>query len=112
MERATFWEPWACFPPGAAGYGQGELQVTPKPRDGANDGATLTADLNLWLAATGLRDTLVDGGNAGLTLIGSKGYAMVVATSSGETRGMKAAEATVTGLRQGLPPWLEPHPTG
>ena len=85
---------------GTAGYGQGELQVTPK-LDTAKDGATLTADLNLWLAAGGLRGTLVDGGSEGLTLTG-KGDAMVVGTSSGETRGMKAAEATVTRLRLGL----------
>ena len=86
---------------GAAGYGQGELEVTPKLKDKAKDGATLTADLNLWLAAGGLRGTLVDGGSEGLTLTG-KGDAMVVGTSSGETRGMKAAEATVTRLRLGL----------
>ena len=85
---------------GAAGYGQGELEVTPK-LDTGKDGATLTADLNLWLAAGGLRGTLVDGGSEGLTLTG-KGDAMVVGTSSGETRGMKAAEATVTRLRLGL----------
>ena len=86
---------------GAAGYGQGELEVTRKLKDRAKNGATLTADLNLWLAAGGLRGTLVDGGNEGLTLTG-KGDAMVVGTSSGETRGMKAAEATVTRLRLGL----------
>ena len=61
---------------GAAGYGQGELEVTPKLKDKAKDGATLTADLNLWLAAGGLRGTLVDGGSEGLTLTG-KGDAMV-----------------------------------
>ena len=38
---------------GAAGYGQGELEVTPKPKDKAKNGATLTSDLNLWLAASG-----------------------------------------------------------
>ena len=86
---------------GAAGYGQGELEVTPKPKDTDKNGATLTADLNLWLAASGLRGTLVDGGSEGLTLTG-KGDALVVGTSSGETRGMKAAEATVTRLRLGL----------
>ena len=85
---------------GAAGYGQGELEVTPK-LDTGKDGATLTADLNLWLAAGGLRGTLVDGGSEGLTITG-KGDAMVVGTSSGETRGMKAAEATVTRVRLGL----------
>ena len=33
----------------AAGYGQGELEVTPRQATG-QDGATLTTDLNLWLA--------------------------------------------------------------
>ena len=97
---------------GAAGYGQGEVQVTPKPKDTGKDGATLTADLNLWMAASGLRGTLVDGGSEGLTLTG-KGDAMVVGTSSGETRGMNAAEATVTRLRLGLAahrPFFLGHP--
>ena len=90
---------------GAAGYGQGELQVTPKPKDTAKDGATLTADLNLWLAAGGLRGTLVDGGDNGLTITG-KTDAMVVGTSSGQVTGandnLAATQATVTRLRLGL----------
>ena len=75
---------------GAAGYGQGELKVTPKPKDRAKDGATLTADLNLWLAAGGLRGTLVG-------------------TSSGQVTGandnLAASRATVTRLRL----WLAAH---
>ena len=47
---------------GAVGYGQGALEVTPKLPTGEDD-ATLTTDLNLWLAAAGLRGTLLDGGN-------------------------------------------------
>ena len=89
---------------GAAGYGQGELEVTPKQKDTARKGATLTADLNLWLAAAGLRGTLVDGGSEGLTLTG-KGDAMVVGTSSGWVAGandnLAATQATVTRLRLG-----------
>ena len=89
---------------GAAGYGQGELEVTPK-LDTGKDGATLTADLNLWLAAGGLRGTLVDGGSEGLTLTG-KGDAMVVGASSGQVTGandnLAASQATVTRLRLGL----------
>ena len=49
-------EAWA-----AAGFGQGDLAVTPKPTTG-EDGATLSTALNLWLAAAGLRGTLLDGG--------------------------------------------------
>ena len=90
---------------GAAGYGQGELKVIPKPKDKTKDDTTLTADLNLWLAAGGLRGTLVDGGNEGLTLTG-KGDAMVVGTSSGQVTGtndnLAASQATVTRLRLGL----------
>ena len=89
---------------GAAGYGQGELEVTSKLSTG-QDGATLTTDLNLWLAAAGLRGTLLDGGNHGITLTG-KTDVMAVGTSSGKVTGangnLAAAEATVTRLRLGL----------
>ena len=92
-------EAWA-----AAGFGQGDLEVTPKPTTG-EDGATLSTDLNLWLAAAGLRGTLLDGGNDGFTLTG-KTDVMAVGTSSGAITGengnLAAAEATVTRLRLGL----------
>ena len=91
---------------GTAGYGQGELQVTPKQPTGEDDATTLTANLNLWLAAGGLRGTLLDGGSDGLTLTGTTD-AMVVGTSSGSGSGadggtLDAAQATVTRLRLGL----------
>ena len=85
---------------GVAGYGQGELEVTPKLPTGEDD-ATLTADLNLWLAAAGLRGTLLDGGNDGLTITG-KTDAMVVGNTSERVTGLEAAQATVTRLRLGL----------
>ena len=89
---------------GAAGYGQGELEVTPKLPSG-QDGAALSTDLNLWLAAAGLRGTLLDGGNDGITLTG-KTDAMAMGTSSAQVTGqdgnLAAAEATVTRLRLGL----------
>ena len=89
---------------GAAGYRQGELEVTPKLPSG-QDGATLSTDLNLWLAAAGLRGTLLDGGNHGITLTG-KTDVMAVGTSSGKVTGqdgnLAAADATVTRLRLGL----------
>ena len=90
---------------GVAGYGQGELTVTAKGADSQADGAALRADLNLWLAAVGLRGTLINGGTDGLTITGTTD-AMVVGTSSGSVTGadgtLAAAQATVTRLRLGL----------
>ena len=89
---------------GVAGYGQGELKITPKLATDKN-GATLTADLNLWMAAAGFRGTLLDGGDNGFTLTG-KTDAMVVGTASEEVTGtngnLAAADATVTQLRLAL----------
>ena len=80
------------------------MEVTPKQSTG-QDGATLSTDLNLWLAAAGLRGTLLDGGNHGITLTG-KTDAMAVGTSSAQVTGadgnLAAAKATVTRLRLGL----------
>ena len=90
---------------GVTGYGQGELTVTAKGADSQADGAALRADLNLWLAALGLRGTLIDGGSDGLTVTGTTD-AMAVGTSSGSVTGadgtLAAAQATVTRLRLGL----------
>ena len=90
---------------GVAGYGQGELTVTAKGADSQADGADLNADLNLWMAAGGLRGTLIDGGSDGLTVTGTTD-AMAVGTSSGSVTGddgtLAAAQATVTRLRLGL----------
>ena len=86
---------------GAVGYGQGALEVTPKLPDRDKDGATLTTDLNLWLASAGLRGTLLDGGNDGLTITGTTD-AMVVGNSSERVTGLEAVQATVTRLRLGL----------
>ncbi|SAY38655.1 hypothetical protein, partial [Candidatus Synechococcus spongiarum] len=43
---------------GTVGYGQVELEVTPELATG-KDGAAMTTDLNLWLAAAGLCGTLL-----------------------------------------------------
>ena len=84
---------------GVVGYGQGEVTVTPK------DAVPLSASLNLWTAAGGLRGTLMDGGSDGLTLT-SKTDVMVVGTSSGQVTGdggkLASSQATVTRLRLGL----------
>ena len=47
---------------GAAGYGAGELTVTPKKPGTDEDGAAIRADLDLRMAAAGLRGTMLDGG--------------------------------------------------
>ena len=53
-ERVELW--------GAAGYGQETLTLTPEGQD------ALHTDLNLWMAAAGLRGLVIDGGGDGLTL--------------------------------------------
>ena len=92
---------------GAAGYGAGELTVMPKKPGTDEDGAAIRADLDLRMAAAGLRGRMLDGGDDGLTLTG-KTDAMVVQTASGRGRGrggggnLEPARATVTRLRLGL----------
>ena len=91
---------------GAAGYGAGELTVTPKAPGTGGDGPAIHADLDLRMAAVGLRGTILDGGADGLTLIG-KTDAMAVQTASGRGRGtdggnLEPARATVTRLRLGV----------
>ena len=86
---------------GAAGYGAGSLTLEP------GDEPAIRTDLDLWMAAAGLRGTIVDGGGEGLTLTG-KTDATIVQTStdavsgSGAGGGLAAAEAEVTRLRLGL----------
>ena len=91
---------------GVAGFGQGALEVTPKRPGTDEDGAAMKADLDLWMAAAGLRGTVLDGGEDGLTLT-AKTDAMAVRTSSGRGRGadggtLAPTRATVTRLRLGL----------
>ena len=83
---------------GVAGYGEGSLTLEPE------DEAKIRTDLDLWMAAAGLRGVLLDGGNDGPTLA-AKTDAMIVRTSSDAVSGrggMAAAEAGVTRLRLGL----------
>ena len=90
---------------GAAGYGAGELTVTPKKPGTEEDGAATRTDLDLRMAAAGLRGTMLDGGADGLTLTG-KTDALVVQTASGRGRSaddkLEPARATVTRLRLGV----------
>ena len=85
---------------GAAGYGEGSLTLEP------GDGPPIRTDLDLWMAAAGLRGTVLDGGNDGLTLT-AKTDAMIVQTSTDAVSGsgtgnLAAAEADVTRQRLGL----------
>ena len=91
---------------GAAGYGTGELSVTPKKPGTDEDGVTIRGDLDLRMAAAGLRGNLLDGAGDGLTLT-AKTDAMIVQTASDAARGpdggnLAAARATVTRLRLGM----------
>ena len=91
---------------GMAGYGAGDLTVTPNKPGTDEGGAVIRADLDLRMAAVGLRGTLLGGGSDGLTLTG-KTDAMVVQTASGQGRGadggnLEPARATVTRLRLGV----------
>ena len=97
-EQADIW--------GAAGYGTGELSVTPKKPGTDEDGATIRADLDLRMAAVGLRGSLLDGDEDGLALA-AKTDALIVQTASDAARGadggnLAAARASVTRLRLGL----------
>ena len=90
-ERLSVW--------GVAGYGEGSLTLEPEEQ------AKIRTDLDLWMAAAGLRGVLLDGGNDGPTLAVDTD-AMIVRTSSDAVSGgsgnLAAAEAGVTRLRLGL----------
>ena len=95
-ERLSVWA--------VAGYGDGTLTLEPHAEDGTRAG-TIRTDLDLMMAAAGLRGVAVDGGSDDLTLA-VKTDGMIVRTASDATSGaggnMAAAEAEVTRLRLGL----------
>ena len=95
-ERLSAW--------GVAGYGDGSLTLEPRAEDGRHAGAIRT-DLDLWMAAVGLRGVALDGGDDGVSLA-VKTDAMSVHTASDAASGaggnLAAAEAGVTRLRLGL----------
>ena len=84
---------------GVAGYGAGRLTLRP----GA--AAALRADLDLWMAAAGLRGALLEPASGGLTMT-AKTDAMIVRTStdavSGAGGNLAAAKAEATRLRLAL----------
>ena len=90
----------------AGGYGAGELTVRPIIPGTGKLGASMRADLGLWMAATGLRGVLLNGGDHGPTLA-ARSDALVVHTASGRAHGadgsaLEPAQAMVTRLRLGL----------
>ena len=103
--------PWTRYPVGerlsvwgVAGYGDGSLTLEPRAEDGTHARAIRT-DLDLWMAAVGLRGVALDGGDDGVTLAVTTD-AMTVHTASDAVSGaggnLAAAEAQVTRLRFGL----------
>ena len=94
-ERVTLW--------GVAGYGMGELELTPE------DGAEFETDIDLAMAAAGLRGVVVEAPEEGGPELAVKTDALGVRTSSEAVRdrgdgggNLAAATADVTRLRLGL----------
>ena len=94
-DRVTLW--------GVAGYGAGTLTLTPDGQEG------IETDIDLTMAAVGLRGVLVKAPEEGGIELAAKTDALGVRTTSAAVRGnaggsgnLAAAEADVTRLRLGL----------
>ena len=92
-ERLSVW--------GAAGYGAGELKLTP------GDDPALKTDLGMTLAAAGARGTLIDGDGPKLDAVGDARWvrattARVSSSSASDGGNLDSASAEVTRLRLGL----------
>ena len=87
-DRLTLW--------GMAGYGAGELVLTPDGKSAMRTG------MDLAMGALGLRGVAVEAPAEGGVELAVKTDAMAVRTSSEKVEGLKAAEADVTRLRLGL----------
>ena len=95
-ERLSVW--------GAAGYGAGELKLTP------GDDPALKTDLGMTLAAAGARGTLIDGDGPKLDAVGDARWvrtttARVSAAAALDGGTLASASAEVTRLRLGLEGW-------
>ena len=95
--------PWGRYAPserlsvwGVAGYGEGTLTLTPEGQ------APIGTDLDLMMAAAGLRGVLVQAPESGGIELAVKTDAMGVRTSTARAPGLEAEEAEVTRLRLGL----------
>ena len=80
---------------GMAGYGRGELRLTPEGEE------ELSSDLRLSLAAVGIHALLLDGGGEGIN-ISSKADALLLQTTWDGAEGLAADVADVSRLRWGL----------
>ena len=87
-ERITVW--------GVAGYGAGSLALKPE------DEAAIETDMDLMMAAVGLRGVAMKAPEGGGPELAVKSDAMVVRTTSDAVQGLEAATAEVTRLRLGL----------
>ena len=87
-ERTSLW--------GVAGYGAGDLKVKPQA------GSAMNTDIDLALAALGIRSTLLAPGAAGGPGLEAVSDVLAVRTSSRAVEGMAASRADATRLRAGL----------
>ena len=93
-DRVTAW--------GVAGYGEGTLTLEPEGE------ARIETDMDLAMAAAGLRGVLVEAPAEGGFALAAKTDGLIVRSASEEVRGddaggmLKAADADVTRLRLGL----------
>ena len=87
-ERFSVW--------GVTGLGEGRLTLTPEGQ------APIETDLDLAMAAAGLRGVLVEAPEAGGIELALKSDALGVRTSSARARGLEAEETEATRLRLGL----------
>ena len=87
-ERVSVW--------GVAGYGEGALTLTPEGE------APISTDLDLRMAAAGLRGVLVQAPETGGLELAVKSDALGVQTSTAKADGLAAADAEVTRLRLGI----------
>ena len=86
---------------GVASYGAGMLTLTPEYGDGKAV-APLRTDMELMMAALGVRGVAVEAPSDGGFELAGTSDAMVVRTSSEKTSGLEAATAGVTRVRLGL----------
>ena len=87
-ERVTVW--------GVAGYGAGSLTLKQE------DDAAIETDMDLMMAAVGLRGVAMKAPESGGPELAIKSDAMVVRATSDAVQGLEAATAEVTRLRLGL----------
>ena len=81
---------------GIAGYGTGELTLTPEGQ------SAMRTDMDLMMGAVGLRGVAVESPVEGGVELAVKTDALAVRTTSDKTQGLKASDADVTRLRLGL----------